>query len=71
MFRQGKALVPRFTAFAVTELLRQHFADYVDVGFTAEMEEVLDQITNGERDWLDFVRDVLPRRRQAHGPRRS
>ncbi len=34
-----------FTAFAVTELLREHFADYVDIGFTAEMEEVLDQIS--------------------------
>ena len=56
VFRQGKALVPSFTAFAVTELLRQHFTDYVDVGFTAEMEEVLDAISNGERNWLDFVR---------------
>ena len=56
VFRQGKALIPSFTAFAVTELLRQHFTDYVDVGFTAEMEEVLDAISNGERDWLDFVR---------------
>ncbi|MEW5983171.1 MAG: type I DNA topoisomerase, partial [Acidobacteriota bacterium] len=56
MFRQGKALVPTFSAFAVTKLLREHFADYVDVGFTAEMEEDLDQISNGERDWLSFIR---------------
>ncbi len=56
MFRQGKALVPSYSAFAVTRLLREHFADYVDVGFTAEMEEDLDQIANGERDWLSFVR---------------
>ncbi len=56
MFRQGKALVPTFSAFAVTRLLREHFADYVDVGFTAEMEEDLDQISNGERDWLSFIR---------------
>jgi DNA topoisomerase I len=57
VFRQGRALVPSFTAFAVTELLRQHFTDYVDVGFTAEMEEVLDAISNGEREWLDFVKE--------------
>src|SRR5918994_4327977 len=44
VFRQGKALVPSFTAFAVTELLRRHFADYVDVGFTAEMEGALDAL---------------------------
>jgi DNA topoisomerase-1 len=56
VFRQGKALVPSFTAFAVTHLLRQHFADYVDIGFTAEMEEVLDQISNGEHGWLEFIR---------------
>src|SRR5581483_3468113 len=35
IFRQGKALVPSFTAFAVTRLLLQHFGDLVDVEFTA------------------------------------
>ena len=54
--KQGKALVPSFTAFAVTRLLREHFADYVDVGFTAEMEEMLDEISNGQKDWLDFIK---------------
>ena len=53
--RQGKALVPSFTAFAVTRLLRNHFGDYVDIGFTAEMEEILDKISNGEKDWLEFL----------------
>src|SRR5688500_3731731 len=53
--RQGKALVPSFTAFAVTRLLRDHFSDYVDIGFTAEMEEILDKISNGEKDWLVFL----------------
>jgi DNA topoisomerase-1 len=53
--RQGKALVPSFTAFAVTRLLRNHFGDYVDIAFTAEMEEILDKISNGEKDWLQFL----------------
>jgi DNA topoisomerase I len=56
VFRQGKALVPSFTPFAVTELLRGHFAVYVDIGFTAEMEEALDAISNGEQSWLEFIR---------------
>jgi len=56
VFRQGKALVPSFTAFAVTRLLVGHFGDLVDVEFTAEMEEDLDQISRGEREWLDFIR---------------
>ena len=63
--RQGKALVPSFTAFAVTRLLRNHFADYVDIGFTAEMEEILDKISNGEKDWLQFLGRVLSRRRAS------
>ncbi len=54
--RMGKALVPSFTAFAVTRLLREHFGDYVDIGFTAEMEEILDEISNGQKDWLDFIK---------------
>ena len=69
VFRQGKALVPSFTAFAVTELLRQHFTDYVDVGFTAEMEEVLDADQQRRARLARLRARVLPRRRQAHGPR--
>ena len=56
VFRQGKALVPSYTAFAVTRLLREHFGDLIDVEFTAEMEEDLDQISRGEREWLDFIK---------------
>ena len=55
VFRQGKALVPSFTAFAVTHLLRSHFGDLVDVKFTAEMEEDLDAISRGELEWLTFI----------------
>ncbi|HTM31307.1 MAG TPA: type I DNA topoisomerase [Vicinamibacterales bacterium] len=65
--RQGKALVPSFTAFAVTRLLREHFGDYVDIGFTAEMEEILDQISNGERDWLDFIQEFYRGDGKHHG----
>ena len=56
VFRQGKALVPSFTAFAVTKLLREHFGDFVETDFTAEMEEDLDEISRGERDWNAFLR---------------
>src|SRR5687767_10471937 len=54
--RQGKALVPSFTAFAVTKLLRDHFGDFVESDFTAEMEEDLDEISRGEREWIEFLR---------------
>ena len=65
--KQGKALVPSFTAFAVTRLLREHFGDYVDLGFTAEMEEILDKISNGEKDWLDFIREFYRGDGKHHG----
>ncbi len=57
VFRQGKALVPSFTAFAVTTLLRTHFGDFIEVGFTAEMEEDLDEISRGERESVSFLRE--------------
>jgi DNA topoisomerase-1 len=59
VFRQRSALVPTFTAMAVTNLLRQHFADYVDVGFTAEMELDLDEISTGERERVAFLRQFF------------
>ncbi len=65
--RQGKALVPSFTAFAVTRLLRNHFGDYVDLGFTAEMEEILDKISNGEKDWLEFLAEFYRGDGKHHG----
>jgi DNA topoisomerase-1 len=48
VWRQGKALVPSFTAFAVTHLLKQHFGVLVELGFTGRIEEELDEISNGE-----------------------
>lgn len=48
VWRQGKALVPSFTAFAVTHLLKQHFGMLVELGFTGRIEEELDEISNGE-----------------------
>ncbi len=54
--KSGGALVPTFTAMAVTNLMRSHFADYVDLKFTARMEEELDEIADGARDWVDHVR---------------
>jgi DNA topoisomerase-1 len=57
VFRQGKALVPSFTAFAVTNLLRDHFTEYIDLKFTAKLEDILDDISNGKKDWLDFLKE--------------
>jgi DNA topoisomerase-1 len=55
VFKRGTALVPSFTAFAVVGLLEQHFGRLVDYGFTAAMEDDLDEIASGETrsaEWL-------------------
>ncbi|HEY2327087.1 MAG TPA: type I DNA topoisomerase, partial [Gaiellaceae bacterium] len=46
--KQGQALVPEFLAFAVVNLLEQHFGRLVDYEFTARMEDDLDRIADGE-----------------------
>jgi DNA topoisomerase-1 len=53
--KKGEALVPTYVGMAVTHLLRGHFPQYVDVKFTARMEDDLDSIATGERDWVDFL----------------
>ena len=55
VWRKGTALVPAWTAFAVTNLLERHFGHLVDYWFTATMEEALDVIARGEGEaekWL-------------------
>ncbi|HUY71001.1 MAG TPA: type I DNA topoisomerase [Gaiellaceae bacterium] len=51
----GQALIPTFLAFAVTNLLEQHFARLVDYEFTALLEDDLDRIASGDEQrtaWL-------------------
>ncbi len=47
----GKAFVPTDIGKIVSRFLVKYFPTYVDYGFTAAMEDVLDEISNGERDW--------------------
>ncbi|HOQ91289.1 MAG TPA: DNA topoisomerase, partial [Candidatus Hydrogenedentes bacterium] len=54
--RVGQALAPTYLGIAVTMLLCRHFPEYVNVQFTANMEDVLDEIANGRRDWISFLR---------------
>ncbi|MDL2279723.1 type I DNA topoisomerase [Desulfovibrio sp. OttesenSCG-928-G11] len=39
----------------VCGLLVEHFKDLMDVGFTAQMEEKLDKVAEGEADWVDLL----------------
>jgi len=51
----NNSLTPSFTAFAVTALLEEHFPDLVDTGFTARMENTLDEVSHGQVQWLPYL----------------
>jgi DNA topoisomerase-1 len=55
VWKKGTALVPSFTAFAVVGLLERYFGDLVDYGFTASMEDDLDEIASGREEALPWL----------------
>ena len=55
--RENKYLIPTDLGFVVNDLLVEHFPDIVDVPFTAAMEEDLDRVAAGERDWVTVLRE--------------
>ena len=50
VYKKGTALVPAWLAFSVIRLLEEHFPRHVSYEFTAEMEDVLDEIASGRKD---------------------
>ncbi len=54
-FKKGGALVPTWVAFSVVQLLEEHLAGLVDYQFTAQMEDDLDAISRGEREYVDYL----------------
>jgi DNA topoisomerase-1 len=52
-----RRLRPELVAGFVTDYLVGGFADYVDPGFTAAMEEDLDEVARGERQWIPLIRE--------------
>ncbi len=54
----GNALVPTFTALVVSKLLKNYLPDYVDLGFTSEMERKLDDIAHGEMDFVKYLSSI-------------
>ena len=50
VYKKGTALVPAWLAFSVIRLLEEHFTRLVSYEFTAQMEDVLDDVAGGRRD---------------------
>lgn len=52
-----KALVPQEVGMMVNDFLVKHFPNIVDYNFTARMEDDLDEIAEGKKDWIPVIRD--------------
>jgi DNA topoisomerase-1 len=55
--REGRYFVPRDVAYVVNDLLVEHFSEVVDYGFTAQMEEELDEVAEGKKEWVPVIKD--------------
>ncbi len=54
--KSGSQLIPTFTALAVTRLLENYFPNLVDLQFTANMEQQLDNVATGDAERLPYLK---------------
>ncbi len=57
VIREKKFLMPTDLGEKVTGILTEFFADIINVEFTANMENKLDEIEEGEKEWVDVIRE--------------
>lgn len=55
--RSKKTLIPTELGMTVTDLLKEYFKDILDIDFTANMEEQLDDVEMGSTQWKDVIRN--------------
>lgn len=55
--KEGRTLIPTATGDVVSTFLEEHFADYISDSFTADMEDELDDIAEGTREYEKTLRD--------------
>ncbi len=55
--KEGRTLFPTDTGDVVSSFLEQNFAEYISDTFTAEMEDELDEISRGEREYVKTLKD--------------
>lgn len=53
--RERNRLTPTQLGITVTDLLTEYFTDVMDLDFTAKMEEELDDVSRGEREWVPML----------------
>ena len=57
VLREKKQLVPSELGVMTTDLMKEYFADIVDTAFTAGMEEQLDDVEAGKREWHSVIEE--------------
>ncbi len=55
--REGKSLYPTELGYIVTDLMKEYFKDIVDVAFTANMEDKIEDVADGDMNWKQVVRE--------------
>lgn len=58
--REQKRLYPTELGRMVTAMMEQYFPEIVDLDFTADMEDKLDQVEEGTTDWKQIIRGFYP-----------
>ncbi len=53
--RKGKTLYSTELGTIITDLMKEHFNDIVDIEFTANMEDKLDKVEDGEEEWVKII----------------
>jgi DNA topoisomerase-1 len=54
--RERRTLIPTELGMTVTDRLKPFFPEIMDVEFTAQMEDSLDKVEEGEKNWVDTIR---------------
>ena len=57
VYLEERKFYPQKIGVIVNDLLVKNFSDIVDIGFTAQMEEELDEVALGEREWVDVLKN--------------
>ncbi len=58
--REKKRLYPTELGRMVTSMMEKYFEEIVDTEFTAELEDKLDKVEEGNTDWKQILRDFYP-----------
>jgi DNA topoisomerase-1 len=69
--KDKSALIPSELGCKVNDFLVQHMPNLFDIGFTAQMEDRLDQIEDGEINWITMLKDFFTKFEQWLGAQAS